>query len=210
MNQKNQTLQLVKELNQYGEDLKTKINDLLIGVNSYIENYCDETFVDPQIINDEDGKITKDTLKKGEAVFDRIQESLLRNNQMNELGNIVEQISNTFNEKIIQFNRKIIDDYYKLIETNNEVLDNLKDLERKVLKSQLKENNNEINKELLENILETDIEMFKRETKEEQEHNNYLSGLINEMKGNLKLKEMKQLEEWIDLPIERIFFDSET
>ena len=130
----NKTYQIAKELNKIGNQLTLNVNELINEVNSYTDNYCDQTFIAPSLTNDSDEKLIKNVLKKGETIFDKIQESSKRNEFVIQLENLVDSILNKFNNKMNEFREKIFEERESLIERNNEILDNLKILERITMK----------------------------------------------------------------------------
>ena len=134
----NKTYQIAKELNKIGNQLTLNVNELINEVNSYTDNYCDQTFIAPLLTNDSDEKIIKNALKKGETIFDKIQESLKRNEFVIQLENLVDSILNKFNNKMNEFREKIFEERESLIERNNEILDNLKILERITMKQTMR------------------------------------------------------------------------
>ena len=214
MDQSLQTLHIAKELQSVGKDLTTKVSELLNEVDSYTDPtiYCDRTFIAPLIKNDIDGNQLKTHLKKGETIFDKLQETIKRNDIVTNLEQLVEQQLEMFTNKIKQFKETIQQEKKKLIETNNEVLNNLEKLEMKRFNKLVKkEENTEMKKclkEVMNDSLKSNFKSFKRKTIEEEDKENELIKRHQQFKDILKLDETKQLEEWIDLPIDRIIYDS--
>ena len=97
---KHATLKIVKELTTLGNLLTTNVFELLNEVDAYSEKYFDQIFTPNQIFNDVDGINTRREIKKGETYFDKIQESVLRNDIVYKLQNVVEMILNNFLKKI--------------------------------------------------------------------------------------------------------------
>ena len=170
-NNQNQSLQIAKELNTLGNELKIKVTELLNEVNSYSNTFFNETFIAPNIKNDKDGTLTKKAIQRGESIFDKIYESVNRNEIVSNMGEIVEFILNRFLEMMKEFKDNIQQEKKKLIETNNEIVDNLEKLEKKKFKQSLKslkDNHMKINlRNSMKQSLKTNIKSFKRQTIEE-------------------------------------------
>ena len=127
-NNKNQSLLIAKELNKLGNLLTSNVTELLKEIDAYTENYFDETFIAPNIKNDKDGTMTKRAIKKGETIFDKIMETVMRNEIVGKMEKVVENVLTEFINKMKELKENIQQEKKKLIETNNEVLDNLKKL----------------------------------------------------------------------------------
>ena len=117
-----------------------KVDELLIEVDSYIQSYCDNLFIPNEIpYNPEDTfdyrRKLKNEIKKGETIFDRINESLLRNEIIEKFHMIVESTMNEFVVIMNELKEQMLKERGQLSEVNNETLENISQLEKKVLKS---------------------------------------------------------------------------
>ena len=124
-------IQFSQELNILGNQLTTNINELLEEVKTYIQHYDDRTFISPQIDKNTNQHQIKKKISKGETIFDRVNESLLRNEIVNKLEQIVEEKIHQFCEKMKSFKERIINERKTLIESNNEILQHLEKLHLK-------------------------------------------------------------------------------
>ena len=79
-----QTLTISKELNKLGHKLSANVSELSNEVDAYTDHYYDQMFYPNQIVNDIDGIKTRKEIKKGETYFDKIHESVLRNDIVNQ------------------------------------------------------------------------------------------------------------------------------
>ena len=130
MTEEKHSIKYTEQLNTIGSKLTSQVTELLNEVDSYSYHYYDNNFY-PQIpINDKDRIKTRKEIKKGETIFDRISESLLRNDiVMNYIEN-VEKFTNQFQEKIQKLKEEIENERNILTKTNNEILENLESLHR--------------------------------------------------------------------------------
>ena len=171
-----QTLQIAKELNTLGNQLRVNVSELLNEVDAYTEKYFDQVFFPSEIENDKDGTKTRNEIKKGETYFDKVHESVLRNDIINQLQNTVEMILNKFLEKMKQFKNGITEDNERLINSNNEIIENLLKLEKKLMKKSLKNSFHEDEKKHLsdsfKNNLMKNINPFNRKTSKQIQHEN--------------------------------------
>ena len=136
-------IQLSQELNILGNQLTTNINELLEEVKTYIQHYDDRTFISPQIDKNTNQHQIKKEISKGETIFDRVNESLLRNEIVNKLEQIVEEKIHQFCEKMKSFKERIINERKTLIESNNEILQNLEKLHLKCENRKIKSSHDE-------------------------------------------------------------------
>ena len=188
---KNQIYLISNELIQLGNNLGLIIDKLKNEVDEYTNNYCEERFIAPEKINDKNEM--KKVIQKGETIFDKVNETVLRNDILIELEKYIEDVLKLFSTKIKEFKENILQEKKKLIETNNEIVDNLKKLEKM---------------NLVDNDLNDDI--FKRKTIEEEEKERNQLKTHEKLKDIITLEEMKRLEEWTDIPIDSIVYDSNT
>ena len=65
-------------------------------------------------------------------------------------------------------------------------------------------------KNSMKNYMKENIKSFKRKTIEEEQQEINQNKRYNELKDVMTLEEIKQLEEWTDLPIDSIVYDSNT
>ena len=210
-----QSLFIAKEIDTIGNELINKLTHFLKEVDSYSNTFFDQTFIAPNVKNDKDGTLTKKAIQKGESILDKITETLVKHEVVENLEEIVDHIVNQFSETMKEFKENIHQEKKELIETNNEILRNIKKLEKKKWKRQLKTIEDQEMKISLENTMKeyliTNIKSNKRKTIEEEAREKHLTELYNEnLKEIFSLEEMKQLEEWTDLPIDSIVYDSNT
>ena len=95
-----QTLQIAQELNILGNQLTVNVSEMLNEMDAYTDRYFDQVFYPSEIQNDKDGNKTRKEIKKGETYFDKVRESVLRNDIVCGLQNTVEMILNKFMKKI--------------------------------------------------------------------------------------------------------------
>ena len=213
-NNNNQSLLIAKELNKLGNLLTLNVTELLNEIDAYTDNYFDETFIAPNIKNDKDGTMTKKAIQRGETIFDKIMESVMRNEIVGKMENIVENVLIEFTNKMKELKENIQQEKNKLIETNNEVLDNLQKLENKKFNKSLKSFEKDEMKTKFRNTMKesmkTTIKSFKRKTIEEEQQEIKQKEIFKQGNNVMTLEEMKQLEELTDLPIDSIVYDSNT
>ena len=91
----NQSLQIANELNKLGNALSLNVVELLNEVDAYTDYYYDEPFfVESSMMNEEDEKKISNMIKKGETIFDRVNETVMRNEIVNKLEEIVSFLFN--------------------------------------------------------------------------------------------------------------------
>ena len=95
-----ETIDIVKELNQIGKRLTVHVDELLKEVDSYKDKYYDQIFVPNEIKNDRDGNLTRKEIKRGETYFDRIHEAVTRNDFIYHFQETVENILFQFTNKM--------------------------------------------------------------------------------------------------------------
>ena len=124
--------------NELSDEYKLEIIDLLIEIKNYRKTFY-KRIVAFELENDNEGILLKKEIQRGETIFDRVNESLLRidiifiklikmieENQIDKLQDIIEKMKTQIREE-----RK------ELIEINNEILKILKKLEKKRFKREM-------------------------------------------------------------------------
>ena len=135
---KTKSLQITQQLNRLGNELTTNVIELMKEVNTYTDYYYDNLFIPQSTENDFDGKKTKNEYQKGETIFDRVHETVLRNEILLQMQQTVETTMTSFMEKMNELRKRILDDKDRLTEINNETLENLMSLERKMTRKTAK------------------------------------------------------------------------
>ena len=134
----NKSLKIAKELNKFGNQLTTIISELLIESDAYNDHYYDQIYSPKDILNDKDGNQTRRELKKLETHFDRIYETLMRNESIIQFQETVEKILIEFQQKLNEFKAEIALDNNKFVAANNEILRSMTYLERNVIRKSIK------------------------------------------------------------------------
>ena len=120
-----ETIEIVRELNELGNQLTLNVDELLKEVDSYKDKYYDQIFVPNEIKNDRDGNLTRKEIKRGETYFDKIHESMLRNDFIYHFQEIVELILQKFTKKMKQLKEGINEERERLINANNQTINSL-------------------------------------------------------------------------------------
>ena len=81
---------------------------------------------------------TKKEIKKGETIFDRVRESVMRNDIIDDLQQRLKMTIETFTNKMNMLHSRIQYEKERLVNSNNEILDNLKMLEKKLTRKMVK------------------------------------------------------------------------
>ena len=195
-NQNNQ-INFDSEIKQIIKELPLLLNKFCFEYEEFNKEYSEDIFEELKINNTKGFSKQKIELWKEETRIDKIQETLERNIRIIKTETLIRKIINQLTSKFDSFKESIYDKNKLLIEKYNESCERLNKLEDEYNKTIGEINNNE-------------KEISKMKTIEEEQHEKDLMKLNDELKESLKFEEMKQLEELVDLPIERIIFDSET
>ena len=147
-NERKEIVEISNIFNGIKNSLDGDVNKLVEEIESYNNHYYDQTFIPGDIENDKDGIKTRKEIKKGETIFDRIYESIIRNDIIDELQQRVEMTMKCFIENMRMLHERIMNEKERLTTTNNEILDNLMMLEKRLARRSLKgiEDNEEKNK----------------------------------------------------------------
>ena len=218
-NNNKQSLQKTKQLNQIANQLTTYITELLDEVHSYNQQYYDQTFICERITNETNEIQIDNQIRRGETIFDRFHETLLRNEFIVSIENKVEQTVNQFLTHLNELKTEIHSDREQLLQTNKEILDNLKIVEQKKINRKIKKetNNEEIRlltqrfnmsmKNSINQFRRKTVEIEKKEMDQQVRFNQFVK--LNHINSYLNFEDFKQLEEFIDLEIQESIFDSD-
>ena len=97
---KEQRLELLQELHILGNKLTTSFIELSKEVDNYTERYYEELFIQDKIVNDINGEKRRKEIKKGETYFDKIQETIMRNDIITEVEKTIETLLTKITEKM--------------------------------------------------------------------------------------------------------------
>ena len=194
-----ETLKIATELNVISKQLTVNMSELLNEVDAYTDHYYDQLFVPKQIFNDKEGIETRKEIKKGETYFDRVHESVMRNEFIIQLQDLVEQTMNKFQEKMNHLKDKILMDKELLVGINNEIIDALTMLEKKLLRKSLKNTEDENEKKDMSSSLNDRLNVvkcFKRSSLKDQKEQKHQEERYEQFKSILSIQQFRQIENW--------------
>ncbi|BFU25595.1 predicted protein [Entamoeba histolytica] len=205
----NKNNQLIKEVVETLPNIQQSIDDTTKNYQYYIGSIKNEVF---EIKDDE---AYSEAIKRGEGIFDRIDETERRRKI------VIEKSQETINQIEImkkQISRIIEEcnhDEETLSKTRNELIDKIISIEEMIMKNKIfkiPEETDKITTEFnkkKEEWKQYYSDYLERKKREEEEKKKQEGERLRIMKEKQRKEEMRQLEEWTEKRINNILFDSD-
>ena len=211
-----QSLQIIQTLHSIGNTLNVQINEMISSIDWYNCYNC-EKFILGNIENDKDGILIKNQIQKAETTIDKTYECLRRNDCIYHSIEMLENLIETFQTNLNELKSEILSDRERFILSNNDILKILERLETKLTKREIKKlkqstndnNQNEINElKKIHEIKMNQNKQIQRKTIEEEQKRIEQNKRSEHFKDVLTNEQLKYIEEWTNLPILDIVYNS--
>ena len=151
-------------------------------------------------------------IQRGETIYDKFYENIMRKESVMKLQNDVEQSLNIFKENMDVLKEEMSKDNQFLVKANNQMLDSLKMLKEKQMKRIIKEENDiEKRREMnsnFEKYIKSTIDDYKQISEKEEIQLKKQEQRHKKVKEIISFEEMKRMEELISMEFQNIIFDS--
>ena len=105
--QEKRSLKITKELNSLGNLLTHQVTELLIEVDSYNDSFYENTYIAPSLQYFENNGLINREIKKGETIFDRVNETVKRNEMVIKYKQLVQETLSSFVKKMEEMTYEI-------------------------------------------------------------------------------------------------------
>ena len=182
-----QTNSLFTEINSLSNSLISSISKFVNELSEYQQHYNFNKHLlqsIPTPTTSKDPSELKKDIQTSETIFDKLQESLLRNELCLSLQNMIETSMISFTHSIEQLKKELTNEKEELFVANNEILDNMVAMEMKMMKQKLRklfniEEKKTVRKSTRENIVKNISKFHQLSNKENMKRNNKLNELNN-------------------------------
>ncbi|BFU18723.1 predicted protein [Entamoeba histolytica] len=193
----NKNNQLIKEVVETLPNIQQSIDDTTKNYQYYLGSIKNEVFTI------KDNETYSEAIKRGEGIFDRIDEVVRRRKLVIEKGKETVNKIKTVADKMSRIIQECTDDEETVNKAKNELIDKIIHMEEMIMKDKIRQLEEEINK------VKTRFNKNKEEW--EKQYSDYLERKkrLSIMRGMNTMEEIHQIEEWTNRKVGNILFDSD-